>query len=121
MNKIKQDEAAPLQKMKRNVYIGKKRTTLAFEAYIWKLLDQIAAQESMTIDELCTEIDKSYNGDETISTVLRYLGQEMPRLRKSLEKNDDSTFADTQLREEVSHFPSILYQVLDNLNQKAQL
>lgn len=49
-------QANPVTKIKRNVTIDKRRTTLMLEQEIWTILDELAREEGLSIDELCNQI-----------------------------------------------------------------
>ncbi|WP_207460146.1 ribbon-helix-helix domain-containing protein [Azospirillum sp. SYSU D00513] len=42
----------------RNVRVGKRRTSLRMEPYIWDSLREICEREDLTINEICTQIDQ---------------------------------------------------------------
>ncbi|MCE2517529.1 MAG: ribbon-helix-helix domain-containing protein, partial [Alphaproteobacteria bacterium] len=49
----------PLKKIKKNVYIEGRRTSMSFEDYIWEQLERLGHEENMTVDEICTEIERA--------------------------------------------------------------
>lgn len=42
----------------RNVTVGNKRTSMRLEPQMWNAIEEIAAREGVTINNLCTQIDK---------------------------------------------------------------
>jgi predicted DNA-binding ribbon-helix-helix protein len=42
----------------RNVTVGNKRTSMRLEPQMWDAIEQIAVREGVTINNLCTQIDK---------------------------------------------------------------
>lgn len=103
----------PLKREKRNVYIGGRRTTLSFECYVWEALDELGRYESQTVDAICSAIVANYQGDENISTVIRYLVLEATRIRVAAEMQ---TLGGQELHENVMPFPSPLYAAMAKLN-----
>jgi predicted DNA-binding ribbon-helix-helix protein len=43
----------------RNVSVGRRRTSVRFDAPTWRALHQIMQREDVTLDELCTLIDEA--------------------------------------------------------------
>lgn len=105
-----------LKKEKRNIYLGSKRTTLSFEVYVWQALNQISNDEGKSVDEICTEINLRYNGPETLSSVIRYLSQEVIRLREQRLARNGSAMHD-EMHEDGLGFPSPYHQVLNSLGE----
>lgn len=116
MSVLKEAYNPQLAKQKRNVYIRNSRTSLSLEAYIWVALEKIARNEGLTIDDICSLIDSSYKGRESLSAVIRYIcllvidEPNHPPLRHA-----DATSTSTAA-EEMASFPSKFHQVLASLN-----
>lgn len=100
----------PLKKLKKNVYIDGRRTSISFESYIWEQLERLSHEESLTVDQLFSTIEASRPDDMNISSVIRYLILKVLAMRErgSLETVDE-------LNEAESPFPSPLYNVLASL------
>lgn len=45
----------------RNVTVGNKRTSMRLEPQMWSALERIAGREGVTINNLCTQIDRRRN------------------------------------------------------------
>ena len=43
--------------LNRNVWVGRRRTSLRLEADMWQALEEVAGDSGLTIHELCTKID----------------------------------------------------------------
>ncbi|MEC8727820.1 MAG: ribbon-helix-helix domain-containing protein [Candidatus Puniceispirillales bacterium] len=104
------DPVNPLARIKRNVIINKKRTTLMLEQEIWTILDELAREEGLTLDELCHKIHYSHHGEESISSVLRVVAVLACRVNTNISTHDHG-FNQTQMM-----FPSRLHQALNRLN-----
>lgn len=46
----------------RNITVGRHRTSIRLEPEFWERLATIAQRENVTIDELCTDIDRGAGG-----------------------------------------------------------
>jgi predicted DNA-binding ribbon-helix-helix protein len=44
--------------LNRNVWIGRRRTSLRLEPAMWQALEEVAASSALTIHQLCTMIDE---------------------------------------------------------------
>lgn len=49
----------------RNVFLGKRRTSIRLEPELWTLLEQIAKRRSCTISEFVGEVDFGRDGSRT--------------------------------------------------------
>ena len=56
----------PMKKLKKNVYIDGRRTSMSFESYIWEQLERLGHEESLTVDELFSTIEASRPDDLNI-------------------------------------------------------
>ncbi|MBL6781418.1 MAG: ribbon-helix-helix domain-containing protein [Alphaproteobacteria bacterium] len=101
----------PITKIKRNVKIDQRRTTLMLEQEIWTILDELAREEGLTLDQLCNKIHHSHDGSESISSVLRIIAVLACRINQANTSPHDKTFHQTQMV-----FPSPLHQALSRLN-----
>lgn len=54
----------------RNVKVSGRRTSLSLEPYFWQSLEEVCRREGLTINTLCTLIDKR-RGNATLTAVLR--------------------------------------------------
>ena len=45
------------RRLKRNVRVGGRRTTIVLEAYVWDSIDSMLDREGTTLDRLCAEVD----------------------------------------------------------------
>lgn len=105
----------PLKRTKRNVYINGKRTSISMESYIWDEIDQISANENMTVDELCTKIYEHCNKRFSIPSVMRYISVEV----KNHYHQD--VFMHGEMAEEKLSFPSPFYVALQRLSKEDHL
>ena len=100
----------PLEKIRRNVIRQGKRTTLNLEKVFWDIMDELAREELKTLDEILSEIDDAYNGDESFASVLRSTAM--------LACQDTDSFAPNELREPSAPFPfSRFHRALQKLKQ----
>ncbi|MBT6257646.1 MAG: ribbon-helix-helix domain-containing protein [Alphaproteobacteria bacterium] len=101
----------PVTKIKRNVTIDKRRTTLMLEQEIWTILDELAREEGLSIDELCNQIHHFHDGSESISSVLRIIAVLACRVVQTNSSTSGHAFHNNQMM-----FPSRLHQALNRLN-----
>ena len=101
----------PITKLKRNLTIDQRRTTLMLEQEIWTILDELAREEGLTLDELCNKIHHFHDGSESISSVLRIIAVLACRINPANTSPHDQNFHQTQME-----FPSRLHQALSRLN-----
>jgi len=45
------------RRLKRNVRVGGRRTTIVLEGYVWDSIDSMLDRESATLDRFCAEVD----------------------------------------------------------------
>lgn len=46
------------RRLKRNVRIGGRRTTIVLEAYVWDCIDSMLAREAVSLDDFCQWVDR---------------------------------------------------------------
>ena len=112
MNIMTEALPSPVTKIKRNVTIDTRRTTLMLEQEIWNILDELAREEGLTIDELCQKIYLAHQGDESISSVIRIVAVLACRVL-SAETNTQNPH---ELQSPQMLFPSRFHQALGRLN-----
>ena len=110
-DEINDNGVNPVTKIKRNVTINHHRTTLMLEQEIWIILDELAREEGLTLDELCNKINHYHHGPESLSSVLRIIAVLACRVNKPRKTKHDDAFHNTQML-----FPSRLHQALNRLN-----
>ena len=45
------------RRLKRNVRVGGRRTTIVLEAYVWDSIDSMLDREGVSLDTFCTDLD----------------------------------------------------------------
>lgn len=45
------------RRLKRNVRVGGRRTTIVLEAYVWDSIDSMLDKESVSLDDFCDHVD----------------------------------------------------------------
>ena len=45
------------RRLKRNVRIGTRRTTIVLEAYVWDSIDSMLQREAVSLDEFCNRVE----------------------------------------------------------------
>jgi len=45
------------RRLKRNVRVGGRRTTIVLEAYVWDSIDSMLGKEAVSLDEFCAQVD----------------------------------------------------------------
>ena len=68
-----------LKMVRRNVYIGNRRTTLALENYFWKTLEGISFVENMTVDEILNVINEARRNQNRLTATVRYISTKLSR------------------------------------------
>ena len=102
----------PLLREKRNVYIGRNRTSLSFESYVWDNIDRIAREENISVDDICSKIEGLRGENRTLSTLIRYIVHEVTDLRPNIGAHCDGALAEAS-----ATFPSPLYVALGKLKK----
>jgi predicted DNA-binding ribbon-helix-helix protein len=102
----------PLKKIKRNIYIQGRRTSMSFERYIWEQLDRLSREENMTVDQVFSEIESIRPQHLNISTVIRYIVVTISNMRESPASGNIF-----EMNEPPQHFPSALYTVLAKMTK----
>jgi len=103
--------SSPVTKVKRNVTIDKRRTTLMLEQEIWNILDELAREEGLTLDELCQNIYLAHQCNESISSVIRIVAVLACRVLSPKTKSQNPyEFQSPQML-----FPSRFHQALERL------
>lgn len=71
----------------RNITVDGHRTSIRLEPAFWAGLADIAEREEMTIDQLCTEVDKGAGGLSRTAAVRVFITSYMVRLaRQTVEQ-----------------------------------
>lgn len=102
----------PVTKVKRNVTINKRRTTLMLEQEIWNILDELTREEGLTLDELCQKIYLAHQGDESISSAIRIVAV----LACRVITPETTSHHPHELQSPQMLFPSRFHQALGRLN-----
>ena len=105
-----------LQRKKRNIYIGRNRTSLSFEQYVWDNIDRIAREENISVDDICSKIEEVRNDNYTLSTLIRYIVHEVTDLRQDITSENSFDMAET-----AHPFPSPLYVALSKIKKVKHL
>ena len=45
------------RRLKRNVRIGDRRTTIVLEAYVWDSIDSMLLREAVSLDDFCNRVE----------------------------------------------------------------
>jgi predicted DNA-binding ribbon-helix-helix protein len=59
--------------LNRNVWIGRRRTSLRLEPAMWQALEEVAATSGLTIHQLCTMIDERQRESSLTAAVRVFL------------------------------------------------
>ena len=94
---------------RRNVYISKRRTTIALEHYFWDMLDNISFSENKTIDEIITDIDNARDESTKLTATVRYIINQTVKMQHEGENASDG------LGESPLQFPSAFHKAMENL------
>jgi predicted DNA-binding ribbon-helix-helix protein len=78
-NSLTESAAAPAQArrystlLNRNVWVGRRRTSLRLEADMWQALEEVGGDSGLTIHELCTRIDDARRESSLTAAVRVFL------------------------------------------------
>lgn len=56
---------------KRNIQIGDKRTSVTLEPQVWKILHEVANEQSVDVHDLCAFIDKRKHPKSSLASAIR--------------------------------------------------
>ncbi len=111
---------SPLIKVKKNVYLDGRRTSIYLESYIWEQLERLSREESLTMDELCTAIETSRPDHFSISAVIRYVTLKVSAMRERKRVLSSDAEPNNELNEAAVSFPSALHTILANINNTSE-
>jgi predicted DNA-binding ribbon-helix-helix protein len=57
------------RRLKRNVRVGGRRTTIVLEAYVWDSIDSMLDNEAVSLDEFCAHVDYARQHSSMASSV----------------------------------------------------
>ena len=78
-NSLTESAAAPAQArrystlLNRNVWVGRRRTSLRLEADMWQALEEVGGDSGLPIHELCTRIDDARRESSLTAAVRVFL------------------------------------------------
>ena len=104
----------PLHRVKRNIVIGEKRTTVVLEQLFWSTVEQLAREEGVSASDICAQIDTADDGGENLSSAIRVVCMLACRLQSQhdhAQANDGD-----ELHSPAVMFPSRFHQALSYLN-----
>ena len=82
------------RRLKRNVRVGGRRTTIVLEAYVWDSIDSMLDKEAVSLDEFCAHVDRARRNSSMASStrlvVLAYF--------RLLEQVNSPPFVDPETR-----------------------
>lgn len=55
----------------RNIVVGGRRTSMRLEPTMWQALSEIAERENLSINEICTVLDRQRSREATLTSVVR--------------------------------------------------
>lgn len=94
----------------RNITVGRHRTSIRLEPEFWERLGSIAQRESLSIDQLCTEIDRGAGGLSRTAAIRVFItdytdraAQLRGRLGDAPRLNRNEHFADNRAKEGASY------------------
>ena len=83
------------RRLKRNVRVGDRRTTIVLEAYVWDSIDSMLNREGVSLDAFCADVDDTRLHSSMASSarlvVLAYF--------RLLEQINSPPFVDPELRQ----------------------
>ena len=69
----------------RNITVNGHRTSIRLEPEFWAGLTDIAQRENLTIDELCTEVDRDAGGLSRTAAIRVFITSYMVRLAQQIQ------------------------------------
>lgn len=100
----------PVKKVKKNIYIDGRRTSISLEGYVWEQLERLGHEENITVDDIFTEIEHSRPSTMTVTAVIRFLIMQIYTIREN-----NATTSEMSMHEDDAIFPSPLYQALASI------
>ena len=94
---------------RRNVYISKRRTTMALEHYFWDMLDNISFNENKSIDDIITDIDNARGEATKLTATVRYI------ISQTIKIQHEGKNASDDLSESPPQFPSAFHMAMASL------
>jgi len=83
------------RRLKRNVRVGGRRTTIVLEAYVWDIIDSMLDKEAVSLDAFCAHVDHARQHSSMASSarlvVLAYF--------RLLEQINSPPFVDPDLQQ----------------------
>ena len=83
------------RRLKRNVGVGRRRTTIVLQAYVWDSIDSMLNREGVSLDTFCVDVDDTRLHSSMASSarlvVLAYF--------RLLEQINSPPFVDPELRQ----------------------
>ena len=77
-------------RLRKNVFVGPRRTSVSLEIQVWDALDDVCCREEVTLDEICSDINRrrlSPNMSSSLLTFLliyyRYVAEVLQRQRRT--------------------------------------
>ena len=104
-----------MKRLKRNVYINDKRTSLSIHSYLWEDVERAAREEGLTIDEVCELISDNKPESASMSDAIRYTMWETMNSRTAAKPKTTKTKG--QAAEMVMPFPSYFFRALELLRR----
>ena len=77
----------------RNITVNGHRTSIRLEPEFWAGLTDIAQRENLTIDELCTEVDRDAGGLSRTAAIRVFITSYMVRLAQQAAEQVSRPFA----------------------------
>ena len=67
-NEPRPNPASTGRRLKRNVRVGGRRTTIVLEAYVWDSIDSMLDKETVSLDEFCAHVDHARRNSSMASS-----------------------------------------------------
>lgn len=103
-----------LDRLRKNVFIGKHRTSISLEAQVWDALEDVCGREEMNLDSVCTAINDRRLSSSMSSSIRMFLLIYFRCLADFLKQNRSIGSPGFQQQTQMP-FPSIFNVALDRL------
>ena len=77
-------------RLRKNVFVGPRRTSVSLEIQVWDALDDVCFREEVTLDEICSDINRrrlissmSYSLRMFLIIYYRYMAEVLQCLRRT--------------------------------------
>ena len=108
----------PKHRVKQNIVLDDKRTTLVLEQLFWDVIGQLAREEGVSVHDICAQIDKTNGAGENLSAAIRVVCMLSCHLQYRYDLSQSGNR--DELRTSRAMFPSRFHQALSRISTDQQ-